>query len=144
MARVSISKAAKLAGISRSAFYKTYIEQGKITVSSDTNGKKYIDTSEILRVFGKLEGDIQDTPESRTETGHRTVHSVEVDMLKNQLLEAQRRELESNRKVQQQEQDFAKREAWYQSQITNLTDSIKLLEAPKTQTEPKRWWQIWK
>ena len=59
MARVSISEAAKLAGISRNSLYKTYISKGRITVSGDKSGKKYIETSELLRVFHELQDDSQ-------------------------------------------------------------------------------------
>ena len=64
MAKVSISQAAKLAGISRTALYKSYINKGLLSTSRDEAGKKYIDISEILRVFGKLKADTVDSVNS--------------------------------------------------------------------------------
>jgi len=57
MPNVSISKAAKLAGLSRQHFYDAYIKPGKITVDRSSPKRPKIDTAEILRVFGKLQSD---------------------------------------------------------------------------------------
>lgn len=51
---VSISKAIKLAGVSRQHFYDAYISTGKISVDRSDPKRPVIDTSEILRVFGRL------------------------------------------------------------------------------------------
>ena len=64
VAIVNITQAAKLAGLSRSYFQKKYIKSGLISSSTGEDGHKKIDTSEILRVFGKLE----DTPEHSDDT----------------------------------------------------------------------------
>lgn len=56
MALVSISEAARLAGISRTHLYKKYLAEGIISKTTDAVGNSVIDTSEILRVFGKLHG----------------------------------------------------------------------------------------
>ena len=55
MANVSLTQAAKLAGISRATLYRRYINTGKITVTANLSGKKQIDTSEIIRVFGAIQ-----------------------------------------------------------------------------------------
>ena len=56
MPYVTLLEAAKLAGISRSYFHRKYVKQGIVSVSTDRNGKKQIDTAELIRVFGKLKG----------------------------------------------------------------------------------------
>ena len=59
MAKVSISEAARLSGVSRSHLYAAFIKPGRISVETvqDATGKpvKQIDTSELARVFGSLE-----------------------------------------------------------------------------------------
>ena len=61
MAKVSISEAARQAGITRQYFYKKYIDTGKISVEKDADGKNpQIDTAEFYRVFGKLLVDSQE------------------------------------------------------------------------------------
>ena len=53
MAILSISTAAKAAGISRQSMYN-HIKDGTISVTMDNFDKKGIDLSEILRVFGEI------------------------------------------------------------------------------------------
>jgi predicted RNase H-like nuclease (RuvC/YqgF family) len=57
MPPVSISKAIKLSGKSRQHFYDEYINTGKISVDRSSPKHPVIDTSELLRVFGSLNGD---------------------------------------------------------------------------------------
>jgi hypothetical protein len=65
MAIVSISEAARLAGVGRATLYRR-IDDGTISTVQNHDGSRGIDTSEILRVFGCL----QATPET---VGGRTV-----------------------------------------------------------------------
>ncbi|MBN4886269.1 hypothetical protein H3293_23230 [Providencia stuartii] len=54
MALVSISEEARLTGKARSTLHK-YIKQGRLSTTTDQNtGKKTIETSELIRVFGKI------------------------------------------------------------------------------------------
>lgn len=123
MAQVSISEAARLAGISRSNFYKNYIRQGKLSVTRDHQDRPQVDTAEVLRVFGRLQDDsnlvseeIQNvTPKENTEG------NPYVQVLLKQLDEAK------------------EREQWYRQQIGELTSTIKLLEHQR----PAPFWQRW-
>ena len=54
MSKVSISEASRLTNKTRKTIYK-YIQDGLLTVSMDTKGKKVIDISELIRVFGEIE-----------------------------------------------------------------------------------------
>lgn len=54
MALVSISTAARLAGLSRTQLYRGYLDQGKITTVTDGDNMPKIDTAELIRVFGEL------------------------------------------------------------------------------------------
>ena len=53
MSKVSISEASRLTNKTRKTIYK-YIQDGLLTVSMDTQGKKVIDISELIRVFGEI------------------------------------------------------------------------------------------
>lgn len=74
--RPSISKAALIAGVDRANFYRSHINPGKISVSVDEAGAKYIDFTELVRVFGLekcLAGLKKITNTSNTpETGDKT------------------------------------------------------------------------
>ena len=135
MAQVSISEAARLAGISRGSLYKSYIKKGVISVSADLAGKKFIDTSELLRVFGELKGNSNEQPTGEQKyTGEQvqeqveTARDIEIKMLREQVAE-----LKADK-------------AFYQTQVTELTSTMKLLEAPKSSGPiyPRLWWQFWK
>lgn len=52
-ARHNISQAAKMAGVSRRTLQR-HIDKGKVSCSTDESGNKFIDTSELLRVYGDL------------------------------------------------------------------------------------------
>ena len=55
MTILTLTQAAKTAGIARSTLYRA-IQKGRISVVSQPNGSKGIDTSELQRVFGPLQG----------------------------------------------------------------------------------------
>lgn len=133
MALVSISKAAKLAGCTRSNLYKTYIHTGKLSVTNDHQGKPKIDTSELLRVFGSLQGDSEagDGVGQKSTPGIQQVDSTGKDeliaLLKEQLAEAK--------------EEAAEREQWYRQQIGELTTTIKQLEHKPTEPFWKNWFK---
>ena len=55
MVLLTLTQAAKTAGIARSTLYRA-IRNGRLSVVSQPNGGKGIDTSELQRVFGPLRG----------------------------------------------------------------------------------------
>lgn len=133
MALISISEAAKLAGIARSHLYSQYINTGAISITKDSRGKPKIDTAELIRVFGSIQLDIGQntrTP-SEDDLGQETNLALNTDalamieLLKEQLAKAE------------------ERERFYQAQLAELTQTIKLLEYQPT-AEPRKWWQWWR
>lgn len=55
MAKLNISQAAKRVGVSRQTFYR-HIEKKGISTTKDADGNPLIDLSELLRVYGELQG----------------------------------------------------------------------------------------
>ena len=55
MTQLSLSAAARTAGISRSTLHD-HIATGKVSVQIDGQGRRAVDTSELLRVYGALRG----------------------------------------------------------------------------------------
>lgn len=94
MSKITITQAAKMVKISRSYFYKKYVTSGIISVSSDNN-KKYIDVSELIRVFGSIQ--LEDNSSTQQETVKDTQETLEKDkiikILEAQLAEAKEREM---------------------------------------------------
>lgn len=133
MALVTISEAARLAGTVRSNLYKAYIKTGILSITKDSKGKPKVDTSELLRVFGELKtvqdnSTPQDTQQDGTDkkeqdTRQDAGHQAVIGLLKQQLDEAK------------------EREQFYQQQIRELTNTMKLLEH---RPQPRRrWWNFW-
>lgn len=122
MSKVSITQAAKMADISRSYLYKKYINPGIISISVE-DGKKLIDASELIRVFGTIKNVDNDEIQYDTEenTVNATANSEVVDLLKSQLAEAKERERE-----------FQEREKWLASQIDELRKQQTYLLEDKT------------
>jgi hypothetical protein len=56
MAKLTITEAIKRSPVGRSQFYAKYVEGGLITISVDGSGKKYVESSELLRCFGEMKG----------------------------------------------------------------------------------------
>ena len=131
MANVSLTQAAKLAGISRSNLYKSYIDKGLITVSKDERNKPCIDTSELLRVFSVLQRDNQEVSSLGHDSTHKKAEKTEVSALKSEI-----------EQLKKQLSKSEEREEWYQTQIQSLTDTMKLLEGPKP--SGRSWWAFWK
>ena len=130
MARLSITEAIKQSGVSRTHFYGKYINKGLISVS-EHGGKKYIDSSELVRVFGELKGEDAKTVQTQTESNAAlqaeiklAVQTEQIKHLKEQLSESKQRE-----------QQYIEREQYHREQI-------KLLESPVHKPNPfKRWWR---
>lgn len=118
MALVSISEAARLAGISRTHLYKKYLAEGILSKTQDEQGNSVIDTAEILRVFGKLHGDNSVTDE--------------VNIPLHEELQAENSVLKA--KIEMMERLLEEREA----RINDLKDSIKLIG--HDQPKKKRFW----
>jgi len=125
---ISITKAAKDWGISRVTLHKK-INEG--VLSKQENGT--LETSEMVRVFGEPKVKVNSDPavkvysDLQPEIG--TLH------LKIQHLES---DLQLQKELTRKSEE---RETWLQNQVGNLTDTIKLLDAPKT---PKnRPWATW-
>ena len=120
---LSISKASVTWGVSRTTIHKK-IKTGQL--SKLANGT--IDTSEMIRVFGEPNLKVDSAPSVQV------VNEVHPD----KFLEQRIKHLETNLS------ESKERETWLQNQVGNLTDTIKLLDAPKAPTSPKNHhWMIW-
>lgn len=120
---LSISKASVTWGVSRTTIHKK-IKAGQL--SKLVNGT--IDTSEMIRVFGEPNLKVDSAPPVQV------VNEVHPD----KLLEQRIKHLEISLS------ESKEREAWLQSQVGNLTDTIKLLDAPKAPEIAKNnHWQTW-
>jgi len=135
MALVSVSQAARLAGISRQHFYRKYIKPGDISVQRDDKGDPVIDTSELLRVFGRLVGDnsgddntLQEATPEKAVSDNGLLVELQVKL---QVLEAE------NRSLQARLEDKDKN-------LQDVRQALRLLEDMRPKDEVKPWWRkLW-
>ena len=134
MARVSISEAARLVKVSRPTIYKM-INSGKLSYTSVVKhgkGIKVIDTSELIRVFGSLDGVIDDVKSDAESTG---INSVGLHDLQHRiaLLEAENDGLKGAVKARDE-------------RIDSLRQAMQLLEHKHEPSSPPHspWWKFWK
>ena len=65
MTILTLTQAAKAAGVARSTLYRA-IRKGRISVVSQPNGSKGVDTTELIRVFGPLQSAAEQEQQSNT------------------------------------------------------------------------------
>ncbi len=134
MAKVNISEAARMAGKSRSHLYEKYINTGAITVESDREGRKLIDTSELLRVFGPLRFD--DNTKDVREVIHVHKENNDNDMIVS-ALQSENEVLREYLRAKEQEV------AWLREQVSKTTALLTHQKDDLGSTQGKRWWWPW-
>lgn len=140
MAKVSISEAARLAGISRPTIYKL-MNSGQLNFTSVVKaGKtvKNIDTSELIRVFGTIEN----LPEA-------THFTVKPEQEITQVNTADLQHLQHKIELLQKENEGLKEAVVSRDEhISSLRQAMLLLEhkqdTPQPSAPPAKWWQFWK
>ncbi|EPJ0731070.1 helix-turn-helix domain-containing protein [Morganella morganii] len=141
MALVSISEAARLTGKARSTLHK-YIKQGRLSTTTDQNtGKKNIETSELIRVFGNisnLSATASDSVTSASKLQQETPNDTQSLQAKLQLLEQENTHLKAEKEL-------------LSKNLDDIRQAMLLIES-KLQTTPepvapataKRSWKFWK
>lgn len=143
MALVDLSTAARLAGVSRQTIYRK-MQDGSLSWTLDQAGKRRIDTSEILRVFGHLKDpDVTQNVVSEDVTSY-TVRKDEnalegylmaIESLKEQVQSERERASRAEAEAEFLRQALAKA----QDQATKLiTDQSRTLKRPANP-----WWRFW-
>jgi hypothetical protein len=127
MSKVSISEAIRLVGISRSQFYTKYINKGVISVQLEDD-KKFIDISELIRVFGNVQ--LVNSPKEQLKTSDKIINiSTDKDkliaMLEHQLSEAKIRELEFKDREAQLRRETQEREDWFKLQLEKANNLLE-------------------
>lgn len=137
MANVSISEAARLANVSRPTLYKM-LNSGKLTFTSVVkSGKtvKVIDTSELIRVFGALDGIADDyNPSVKSDSVATVVNSGELQDLQHQVALLQLENSGLKEAVNARDEH-----------IQSLRHAMQLLEHKSDNPGlPSPWWKFWK
>lgn len=136
MALVTITHAARLAGISRQYLYKAYIKTGKVSVERDSKGSPLIETSELLRVFGVFDGEWMNAPVDDKSLHVETLEkAVDIKVLSAELSAKD----EVIRRLERQVAEGGEREAWLRQQL----ERAQAVLTNQGATAKRRWWQFW-
>jgi len=130
MAQLTISEAIRQSPIGRTKFYSKYIDNGLISVSVDVEGKKYIDSSELVRVFGSsltTEDNKQSETIQTPEKQHTSNESVQPQPEVIKVLREQIADLKADKEYQRE-------------QIANLTARLEPPATVKRNNIIKQWW----
>ncbi|HGN0185269.1 TPA: DNA-binding protein [Proteus mirabilis] len=136
MALVSISEAARLTGKARSTLHK-YIKQGKLSTTTDQNtGSKSIETSELIRVFGKISNSPTTDSDGVTNLSklqQETPNTTQSLQIKLQLLEQENAHLKAEKEL-------------LSKNLDDIRQAMLLIESklPTTPVPAKKSWQFWK
>jgi len=138
MASVSISEAARLTGKARSTLHK-YIKQGRVSVTTDAaTGSKTIDTSELIRVFGKIEATHGDTVTTVVNAHQNTPSDEQSLRLKLQLLQQENQHLKTEKEL------LLKNLEDVRQAMLLIESKLPATPEPVTPLAVKKSWQFWK
>lgn len=85
--KVSVTVAAKMAGVSRATFYR-HIEEKPISTHKDDNGNTVIDVAELIRVYGdklKTLEDAEKASKNKNETSQDSDTTLELAVLREKI-----------------------------------------------------------
>ena len=135
--QVTISKAAKMAGVSRATIYND-IESGTLSVERGVKDRKMVNISELERVYKSLKNPDNDSvskPVQNSKVRQEQIKSPSTNQIAvlQERLETQKKQAEHLEELLQKEQTERKREReaakqfeeYFKTQIENQSESIK-------------------
>ncbi|HEK0355948.1 TPA: DNA-binding protein [Proteus mirabilis] len=141
MALVSISEAARLTGKARSTLHK-YIKQGKLSTTTDQNtGNKSIETSELIRVFGKISNSSttdSDSVNHVSKLQQETPNTTQSLQIKLQLLEQENAHLKAEKELLSKNLDDIRQA------MLLIESKLPTTPEPVAPVPAKKPWQFWK
>ncbi|EMJ9777258.1 DNA-binding protein [Morganella morganii] len=141
MALVSISEAARLTGKARSTLHK-YIKQGKLSTTTDQNtGNKSIETSELIRVFGKISNSTTTDSDGVTNVSklqQETPNTTQSLQIKLQLLEQENTHLKAEKELLSKNLDDIRQA------MLLIESKLPATSEPVAPAPTKKPWQFWK
>ena len=89
MALLTLSRAARTAGVARTTIY-SHIKNGKLSATRGPDGGRYIDSAELVRVYGQPKKPVARTPDATPpRTSKPTTVDVALQQARIEALEAQ-------------------------------------------------------
>lgn len=144
MTILSTNDAARVAGISRRSIQRA-IKEGRLSATTDGDGNRVIDTSELIRVYGELRR-VADEPATMTHSvaTEATLITVLQDQLQHAQDQLEQVMRQAHEREQQAQQEKARLLALLEAEQQARRDlETKLLPAPRpAQTGKVRVWAL--
>lgn len=153
----SLSETAKKVGMARSSIYRL-IDEGKLSASVDRKGKKVVELSELLRVFGSIGQETVSGQEQRENRSHKprkqsqdkqdTQDNITSMVIELEKLRAELRVKDSELRFKDRELSLTQERLEDAKKVAEIAQKDKeqllqivqnqtlLLEAPKAKAEP--------
>ena len=125
MAILTLTQAATAAGVARSTIYRA-IRAGRLSATTQPDGSRGVDTSELLRCFGPLRGDVvHNAPDNDAQLLRAQIHALEREnVLLRELVQASRDEVQASRERE--------------SQLLEAVPKARRLEGPKKRKKGRK------
>lgn len=145
MTLLSTNNAARVAGISRRSIQRA-IKEGRLSATTDGDGNRVIDTSELIRVYGELRR-VADEPATMTHSvaTEATLITVLQDQLQHAQDQLEQVMRQAYEREQQAQQEKAHLLALLQAEQVARRDLEQKLLPPPPQPEPPphRYHRLW-
>jgi hypothetical protein len=100
MAKLNLSQAAKVTGKNRTTIWR-HIHSGKLSIERDRDGLPFVDTSELIRVYGELEpiatGEAKKKPHQATRNNEDLI--AVIDQLRKEQGEMRKEQAEMKQEI---------------------------------------------
>jgi hypothetical protein len=139
MALLNLKTAARMAGVSRQTLYRK-MSEGAISWDVDPQGRRRIESSELMRVFGPMNSHGENLRDVTCDTVRKGENDLDgyllaIETLKEQVKSERERASRAEAEAEFLRQALAKA----QDQATRLITHQS--STPKRQTSP--WWRFW-
>ena len=129
MALLSISEAARRAGVDRSTIQRA-IKAGRVSATRDSQGRRCVDAAELGRVYGAVPQHAAGTPEAPQQADM-------VEVLQDQVEELRQDKVRLLALLEREQG----RADTLTDQVEALRDQVRLLEGPRGEPERRSWWR---
>lgn len=98
MAILTLTQAARAVGVARSTIYRA-IRSGRLSATNQPDGSRGVDTAELMRVYGPLQGDmVRNAPEDDAPLLRARIEALEREnVLLREMVQASRDEVQASR-----------------------------------------------
>jgi predicted site-specific integrase-resolvase len=135
MTKFNITQSAKAVGVSRKTIQR-HLKEGKVSFEVDAQGKKWIDPSELIRVYGEIKA--PDTPDIARQDEPKLQHDAGSDAQVTEVLQQRIEDLEGQVEDLRQDKEASRKRE--EDLLTIIKQQQTLLLPPPQQPKKAGLW----